>query len=294
MSEAFERLRPRLFGVAYGIVGSVADAEDVLQDAWVAWSGFDRATVRSVDAYLVRLVAHRALNSLRAQQRRRETYVGPWLPEPVETAQGPEDAAALADSVTFALLVLLEQLSPLERAAFVLREVFEVPAPEVGRTLGRSPAAVRQLVSRARAHLSRAGGEARYDVDAALHHRLAGDFVTAMRSGDITTVLTLIAPEVTLVTDGGGTVQAALRPVVGRDNVLRFFQGLATRYPGWSAEHTELNGLPALVVHAGDTVSAVHFGVRDGVVTDIWVVRNPAKLTGVTPRGKAGRGILRP
>lgn len=285
MSDAFERLRPRLFGVAYGIVGSVADAEDVLQDSWLAWSRVDRADVRDEDAYLVRLVANRALNALRAGQRRRETYAGPWLPEPVDTARGPADAAAVADSVTFALLVLLEQLSPLERAAFVLREVFDVPSAEVGATLGRSSAAVRQLVSRARAHLAEAGGGARYDVDPALHRRVAGDFVTAVRTGDIASVLAVVAPDVTLVTDGGGQVQAARRPVVGADNVMRFFQGLATRYPDWTAEHTELNGLPALVVHAGGTASAVHLGIRDGVVTDVWVVRNPDKLTGLGVRG---------
>lgn len=278
MTEAFESLRGRLFAVAYGIVGGVADAEDVVQDTWIAWSGVDGATVRDPEAYLIRMVTNRSLNSLRSRQRRREAYVGPWLPEPVDTGPRPEDASVIADEVTFALMVLLEQLSPLERAAFVLREVFDVPTDEVADSLERSPAAVRQLVSRARGHLR---GAARYDRDPEAQRRLGSRFVEAIRTGDIGGVLDVLAPEVVLITDGGGRVQAALRPISGPENVLRFFQGLALRYPDWTAREATLNGLPALLVTTDDTVSAIHLGVVDGLVTDIWVVRNPEKLSGL-------------
>lgn len=276
--DVFEALRRRLFGVAYGIVGSVADAEDVVQETWIAWSTVDAGEVRDPESYLVRAVTHRALNSLRSRQRRREDYVGPWLPEPVDTGLRPDDAATLADDVTFALMVLLEQLSPLERAAFVLREVFDLSTDEVAQSLERSPAAIRQLVSRARDHLQ---GAARYDTDPAEQRRLGRIFVDAIRTGDLSGVMSVVAPDVVLVTDGGGQVQAALRPIQGAENVLRFFAGLALRYPDWTAREATLNGLPALLITAGDTVSAVHLGIVDGIVTDVWVVRNPEKLTGL-------------
>lgn len=276
--DVFEALRRRLFGVAYGIVGSVADAEDVVQETWIAWSTVDAGEVRDPESYLVRAVTHRALNSLRSRQRRREDYVGPWLPEPVDTGLRPEDAATQADDVTFALMVLLEQLSPLERAAFVLREVFDLSTDEVAESLERSPAAIRQLVSRARGHLQ---GVARYDTDATEQRRLGRVFVDAIRTGDLSRVMSVVAPDVVLVTDGGGQVQAALRPIQGADNVLRFFAGLALRYPDWAAREAVLNGLPSLLITAGDTVSAVHLGIVDGIVTDVWVVRNPEKLTGL-------------
>lgn len=273
MNDPYDEVRPRLFGVAYGILGSFAEAEDVVQDTWIAWSTADHSNVRDPHAYLVRTVTHRALNAIRAQRNRRESYVGPWLPEPVDTGPGPEQSAEVADAVTFALLVMMEQLSPLERAAFVLRVAFDVPSAEIGRTLQRSPAAVRQLVSRARAHLAGAGagveqGRSRYAIDPAGHRRVAESFVAAMRDGDTDGVLRLLAPDVTLVTDGGGQVQAALRPIVGADNVIRFFTGLAARYPDWAARLSQLNHLPGLVVEAGGTVFSVHLGIRDGIVTD--------------------------
>lgn len=234
-----------------------------------------RAQVRDEEAYLVRLVTHRALNALRARHRRRESYVGPWLPEPVDTAPRPDEAATVADEVTFALLVLLEQLSPLERAAFVLREVFDVPTSEVAASLNRTPEAVRQLVTRARGHLR---GAPRYESGADVQRRIGRAFVEALRTGDVSGVLDMLAPEVVLVTDGGGQVQAALRPIVGVPHVVGFFQGLAERYTGWTTGEILVNGLPALIVHAGGTSSVIQFGVVGGVVTDIWVVRNPEKL----------------
>ena len=231
-----------------------------------------RAQVRDEEAYLVRLVTHRALNALRARHRRRESYVGPWLPEPVDTAPRPDEAATVADEVTFALL---EQLSPLERAAFVLREVFDVPTSEVAASLNRTPEAVRQLVTRARGHLR---GAPRYESGADVQRRIGRAFVEALRTGDVSGVLDMLAPEVVLVTDGGGQVQAALRPIVGVPHVVGFFQGLAERYTGWTTGEILVNGLPALIVHAGGTSSVIQFGVVGGVVTDIWVVRNPEKL----------------
>jgi len=275
--DAFEALRPRLFGVAYGILGTVADAEDVVQETWIAWDAADHGSVASAAAYLTRTVSNRALNRLRDMRRRREEYRGPWLPEPMDTARRPDEAAELADSVSFAMLVLLERLSPLERAAFVLREVFDVPTAEVAEMLQTSPAAVRQLASRAGAHLR--AESPRYEVDRDRHLAVSNAFVTAIAEGDVRAAMDILAPDVELVTDGGGKVAAAGVPLHGPERVAHFYLGLAAKYPDFRIRPAEFNGMPAIVVHADDTASIVQIAVRDGLIARVWVTRNPDKLT---------------
>jgi len=279
-ADTFMAQRGRLFGIAYRILGSVADAEDVVQDTWLAWQGADPRQVRDPAAYLTRAASRRALNRLRDNARRREQYVGPWLPEPVSTEPGPEESAALADSMTMAMLVLLDTMTPLERAAFVLCEVFAVPAPEAAEALGRSPAAVRQLVARARKHArEHAPVTARNTTS---HARVASVFAAAVASGDLDALLAVLAPDVQFVSDGGGLVRAALRPVVGADRVARLILGLVQMEAGSRAEPKQLNGLPGFVVTTPDgDRSAVQFDIEKGVITRLWVVRNPAKLGGI-------------
>lgn len=279
----FEQLRPRLFGVAYRILGVVADAEDVVQETWIAWQAADRTGVAAPSAYLTKVVSNRALNRLRDTRRRREDYVGPWLPEPLDTSRRPDEAAEIADSVSYALMVMLEQLTPLERAAFVLREVFDVPTAEVAESLASTPAAVRQLVARARAHLTER--DRAYDVDPSAHQRIARAFLVALAGGDLDGATALLAPDVVLVTDGGGVRRAALRPIEGPDRVLRFAVRLATKNPGYTVEVRELNGVPSAVIRRGEEVTTMHLRIVDGRVDRIFLVRNPGKLgdLGLTP-----------
>lgn len=274
---AFEAARRRMFGIAYRILGSVSDAEDVVQDTWVAWSA--ATDVENPDAYLNRAVANRAFNRLRDIGRRRESYVGPWLPEPLDTARRPDEAAELADSVSFALLVLLDELTPAERVALVLRDVFDVPTTEVADVLDRSPDAVRQLVSRAKARLRAAAPETRPDRRA--QRDLGAKFVAALRAGDLPGAVAVLDPDVVLESDGGGKVAAALHPVTGADNVVRFVIGLMAKYPDWVIEEAELNGGPAMIVRSATEVTTVHLDVTDGRVTRIWLVRNPDKLADI-------------
>lgn len=278
----FEELRPRLLGIAYRVLGSYADAEDVVQETWIAWQQADRASVSSPAAYLTRAVTNQALNRIRSAQRRREEYVGEWLPEPVATDRLPDEVAEIADSVTFAMLVMLERLSPLERAAFVLREVFDVPTAEVAATLDRSPAAIRQLVARGRAHL---GAEARFTVDPAEHHEVSAGFLAAIRAGDVETATRLLSPTVELIADGGGKASSALRPLLGPEHVVRFIAGLIDKYGLDDVRIVHVNRMPAMLIHsdaAGDSV--YQLAVRDGRIERIWVTRNPDKMRLVTSR----------
>ena len=290
---AFEQYRRLLFTVAYQMLGSVADAEDVVQDAWLRWSATDRADVADPRAYLVRITSRLALDRLGSARSRRESYVGPWLPEPLLTGgtqvggaappPDPDDAAALGEQVSLALLVVLETLSPAERAVFVLREVFGLPAAEVAAILGRSEAAVRQTAHRARAHVQ--ARQPRFDTDRATQRLATERFLAACAGGDVEALLAALAPDVVLVTDGGGRAKAALRPIVGAEKVARFLlattaQGLAI--PGLHVEVAEVNGAPGVVAWAGGapymTVSLV---LVDGLVDQVLVVRNPEKLTGL-------------
>jgi len=281
-TEVFEALRPRLLGVAYRILGSMADAEDVLQDAWMRWSRTDAGGVANPEAYLVTVVGRRATDFLRAAKRRRETYTGPWLPEPVanepDPALDPAAAAELADSLSMALLVVLETLSPLERAAFVLREVFDRPYPEVAATLGRSEQAVRQLVHRARGRVD--DGHARFRADVATHAQVVSRFLAACQGADLETLLAVLAPDVVIISDGGGQAQAPRRPVAGRDKVARLLMGFNGRAPeGLTFGLEYFNGALGIVARVdGAPVAAMAVAVAGGTVQSLQLIANPEKL----------------
>lgn len=279
---AFEHHRALLVGAAYRILGSHVDAEDVVQEAWIRWDGVDPATVDNARAYLLTITTRLALNRLRQLRSRRETYVGPWLPEPVSTGHREDGAAAaeLADEVSMAMLIVLESLSPLERAAFVLSEVFGMPSGEVAAALDRSPAAVRQLVHRARSHVE--ARLPRENVDAARHREVTVRFMDAAASGDLDALLDVLAPDVTLVTDGGGIKRAALRPIHGADKVIRWLLGVLSKpdTPRLEADLRTVNGELAIVLSAPDTVDSVLFlTVGADRITALHSIRNPEKLT---------------
>ena len=281
---SFVTHRNLLFTVAYEVLGSASVAEDVLQDTWLRWADVDVATVLDHRAYLVRMTTRRALTRLRTVRRRRESYVGPWLPEPLVTAPDVADDVALADGVSMAVLLVLETLAPTERAVFVLREVFALEYAEIAEAVEKSPAAVRQIAHRARSHV--AARRPRGTVSAAESREAFAAFRRAVTTGDLQGLLDVIAPDVVLLTDGGGVVQAALEPVVG----ARAVAAVLARIDAGDVEATEVNGQPALVLRRRgtiDTVLAVR--VAAGRVAGLYAVRNPDKL------GHAGRtaGIRR-
>ncbi|MER8070324.1 RNA polymerase sigma factor SigJ [Streptomyces sp. NPDC094034] len=283
-TDEFEAHRPVLTGVAYRMLGAVADAEDVVQEAWLRWSAAERADIREPRAYLVRITTRLAIDRLRQAKARRESYVGPWLPEPIVTDFGPAlpdtaERAVLADSVSFAVLVVLESLSPLERAVFVLREAFGFPFGEIAVTLERSEAAVRQLAGRARRHV--AERRPRYDVDPAERRALTERFLAAAGGGDIDAMLTLLAPGVRLVGDSGGKTKAPLRIIEGADKVGRFMLAVAEGGARFELRAMEFNGAPAVLVLDGGVPDLVlQLEIRDGKVECVYIVRNPDKLSG--------------
>ncbi|WP_308290482.1 RNA polymerase sigma-70 factor [Streptomyces marispadix] len=281
----FEEHRPVLLGVAYRMLGRVADAEDVVQDTWLRWASADRQTVREPRAFLVRVATRLALDRLRSAQSRRETYVGPWLPEPlptdVHTGQVPDGAerAMLAESVSLAVLVVLESLSPLERAVFVLREAFGFPHEEIAGVLDRSPAAVRKLAARARTHV--AERTPRYEVDPDQQRELTRRFMDAASRGDLDGLLRLLAPDARLVGDGGGKAKAPLRTITSSAKVGRFMAAIAQQgVAHLEFAFTELNGAAALVGSDGGKPTAVMLlDVADGRIQCVYLVANPDKLT---------------
>ncbi|WP_405550382.1 RNA polymerase sigma-70 factor [Streptomyces globisporus] len=285
-TEIFEEHRPVLTGVAYRMLGRVADAEDVVQEAWLRWSAAAREDVREPRAFLVRITTRLAIDRLRHLQSRRETYPGAWLPEPVVTDFGPTppdtaERAVLADSVSLAVLVVLESLSPLERAVFVLREAFGFPYAEIAAALDRTEAAVRQLAGRARRHVEER--KPRYDVDPAERRDLTERFLAAASGGGIEQLFALLAPDVRLVSDGGGKAKAALRTIETADKVGRFlFTVAAGLDPDGEIRVMELNGGPAVVFFTGgkaDTVFQIE--VSQGVIQCAYIIRNPDKLSGL-------------
>ena len=293
-AEVFEAHRGLMFAVAYRMLGTIADAEDAVQDAWLRWSAAPRTDVADPRAYLARVVTSTALNRLRSVRARREAYVGPWLPEPLLTDAGPDAAerAELAESVSVAMLVVLESLTPDERAVFVLREVFGFEHAEIGAALGRSAPAVRQLAHRAREHVQ--ARRPRFDVDWDQQREVTERFLTAAGGGDIEALMTVLAPDVTLLTDGGGKTRAALRPITGAGKVARFLTAIATRpYMGIevadiSLEPAEINGSPGtLITGAGRAIAALTLTVSGGRVTAVQLVANPDKLTAIA----AGRTL---
>lgn len=276
-AEAFIALRPRLRALAYRFLGSVADAEDVIQTAWLRWEGVDRGAVEDAEGYLLRIVARLCLDELKSARRRRETYIGPWLPEPVVETD-PLAGRAAAEEVSVALMLALERLSPLERAAFLLHDVFGSDFEEVAATLRRSPAAVRQLAARARTHVQEA--RPRFPVTPEEGQRIAGAFRAAVETGDAAVFARLLAEDAVLRTDGGGVVTAAINPVVGRDRVARFFAGLA-RKARMGRDHSPawINGLPGYVTRFEDgSVQTTALEIEAGLIRAVYVVRNPEKL----------------
>jgi RNA polymerase sigma-70 factor (TIGR02957 family) len=278
--DPFVTHRRLLFTVAYEMLGSAADAEDVVQDAWLKWTGVDQAEVRDPRAYLVRIVTRKALDQLRAVARRREEYVGPWLPEPLLTSPDVAEDVELADSLSMAMLLVLETLTPTERAVFVLREVFDLGYDELAEAVGKSPAAVRQVAHRARAHV--AARRPRGVVSAADTRGALEAFQRALETGDLQDLVDILAPDVVVLGDGGGIKQALPRPVVGADKVARLLAaGLASPWGAeMTAEPTQVNGWPALIVRLdGEIDSVVSMRVEDGLVSGIYTVRNPEKLS---------------
>ncbi len=274
-TEAFVVHRNLLYTVAYEMLGSAADAEDVLQETWLRWVGVDLGTVRDKRAYLVRITTRQALSRLRTLRRRKESYVGPWLPEPLLTAPDVAEDVELADSVSMAMLLVLETLTPTERAVFVLREVFAVEYDEIAVAVEKSPAAVRQIAHRARTHV--AARRPREVVSTAEMRSAIEAFQRAVETGDLQRLLDILAPDVVLLTDGGGVVRAAVVPIVGAGNVIDVLGRIAATA---SLQLVNVNGYPALILRidgAIDTVTAVR--VDGGVITGLYAVRNPAKLS---------------
>ncbi len=283
-----------MFAVAYRMLGAVQDAEDAVQDAWLRWSAAPRSEVASPRAYLARIVVSAALDRLRSARARREAYIGPWLPEPLLTEARPDPAerAELAESVSVAMLVVLESLAPAERAVFVLREVFGFSYAEIGAALGRSDAAVRQLGHRAREHVQ--ARRPRFDVDQNQQREVTQRFLAAAVGGDIEGLMTVLAPDVTLVTDGGGKARAALRPIIGADKVARFLAAISSQpymgmeISGMSLEVAEINGGPGTLVTAdGQAIAVLTLTVADGRIAAIQALLNPDKLSAIA----AGRTL---
>ncbi|MGZ6576470.1 MAG: RNA polymerase sigma-70 factor [Solirubrobacteraceae bacterium] len=274
-TEAFVAHRNLLFTVAYEMLGSAADAEDVLQETWLRWVGVDLDTVRDQRAYLVRITTRQTLSRLRTLRRRKESYVGPWLPEPLLTAPDVAEDVELADSVSMAVLLVLETLTPTERAVFVLREVFDLEYDEIAEAVDKSLAAVRQIAHRARTHV--AARRPREVVSTAETRSAVEAFQRAIETGDLQRLLDILAPDVVLLSDGGGVVQAALAPVVGASSVTHALSRIAATA---SLQPAHVNGYPALILRIDgeiDTVMAVR--IDGGLITGLYAVRTPEKLS---------------
>jgi len=275
----FDEHRPYLFGIAYRMLGSVMDAEDVVQDAYLRWEQADRPAIANPRAYLSTIVTRLSIDALRAAQRRRETYIGEWLPEPLVTADGPDATAERAESLSTAFLVLLERLSPQQRAAFLLRDVFGYAYAEMAAMLDTSEPNCRQLVKRARGHM--AAGKRRFDSDRAEHQRLLHEFVAAMQTRDYRGLVTLLAEDATFHSDHGGKAAAARRVIRSADKIARFLLGIQERFQpdDFSVRIAALNGRPGIISYAGATPEAAFtFDTDGGRISTIYAVRNPDKL----------------
>lgn len=279
----FEELRPRLVGVAYGLLGTIAEAEDAVQEAWIRLQRSDPTEIEDLTGWLVTTTSRIALDVLRSARARRETYVGPWLPEPLESAPDPADSVSLTDSISWAMLVVLETLSPAERAVFVLHDVFGLTFDEVGGALGRDAVACRKLASRARKHVEER--KPRFDVDSESHREVVGAFADAARSGDFEGLLRVLDPDAVFTTDGGGVVRSLLEPIRGAREIAAFLAAGARRAPDRLFRVTSVNGNPALLmVEAGRVTTVLALGIRDGRVATIDAIRNPHKFHGLRTR----------
>ena len=275
--DVFAQHRSLLFTVAYEMLGSASDAEDIVQETWLRWANVDQSIVREPRAYLVRIVTRQALNRLRTLTRRREDYVGEWLPEPLAT--GPDVGAdiELAENVSIAMLTVLETLGPTERAVFVLREVFDTPYDEIAETVGKTPVTVRQIARRAREHV--AARRPRMQVSRSEQEHAVERFLAALQGGDLDGLLEVLAPDVVLVADGGGVVTAIRRPVTGAAHVARLLSQIANAKADVGLHIVILNGAPAVRIDlAGVADTAVNITVQDGRISSIYAVRNPEKL----------------
>ena len=293
-AERFTLLRPLLFTIAYEILGSATEADDVLQDSYLRWAAVDLTSVRDTKSYLAQLVTRQALNALRADARRREEYVGPWLPEPLLLHhQDPSADVVLAESVSLAMLVLLETLSPDERAVFVLREVFGFDYGEIAAAVGKPAATVRQVAHRAREHV-RARRKRFQPADPERNAEITAQFLAAAAGGDVEALMTMLAPDATWTADSGGIVSAARRPVVGADRVARAIAGLMRRAADQAALRVDLvtcNSAPAVLLYLGDLLEGViTVEIVDGKITNFYVMRNPQKLAALATARDITRG----
>jgi RNA polymerase sigma-70 factor (ECF subfamily) len=276
--DPFVTHRRLLFTVAYEMLGSAVDAEDVVQETWLRWSEVDHEQVHDPRAYLVRVVTRQALNRLRTLARRREEYVGEWLPEPVLTTPDIADDVLLAESVSMALLTVLETLGPTERAVFVLREVFDSPYEEIAEAVGKTPAAVRQIAHRAREHIS--ARQPRVQVDPAEQRAVVERFLAALDSGDVQSLFDVLAPDVVAVADGGGFVAAARRPVTGAEQVAALLSRFSRAAPDAKLDLVWINAALGVRVDIGGSLyGTVNLAIEAGRITHIFAVANPHKLT---------------
>jgi RNA polymerase sigma-70 factor (ECF subfamily) len=276
----FEQRRGAMTGLAYRMLGSRADAEDVVQDAWIRWRGVDPGEVANPAGFLNKVVTRLCLDRLKSARARREVYVGEWLPEPVVDDDHERLRDHLGEDLTVAFLLTLERLTPLERAAFLLHDVFEVPFAEVAKTLGRGEAACRQLAARAREHVK--AGKPRYRPSAEEEQRLTGAFLTAALSGDESLLRGILAQDVVLHADGGGVVNANLNPVFGLEKAVRLLMGITKKWPppeGTTARLARINGAPGIVLsHDGVVFQTMGLEIADGRIAAVYTMRNPEKL----------------
>jgi RNA polymerase sigma-70 factor (TIGR02957 family) len=275
--DPFVAHRSLLFTVAYEMLGSAADAEDVLQESWLRWAEVDQSEVREPRAYLVRVVTRQALNRLRTVSRRREDYVGEWLPEPLLTSPDVADDVELAESVSIAMLTVLETLGPTERAVFVLREVFEMPYSEIGEAIAKPEATVRQIARRAREHV--AARRPRVRVSASEQQEVVERFLRAIHTGQVQELLEVMAPDVVMIADGGGIAAAARVPIEGAERIARLLARANRILADAPTTTMWLNGSPAGRIEVDGEPTAVSLVVENGRITRIYVMRNPHKLT---------------
>ena len=276
IDDPFVAHRSLLFTVAYEMLGSAADAEDVLQEAWLRWADVDRAQVRDPRAYLIRIVTRQALNRLRTVARRREEYIGEWLPEPLLTSPDVAEDVELAESVSIAMLTVLETLGPTERAVFVLREVFDMPYGEIAEAIGKSAPTARQIARRAREHV--AARRPRVRVSRSEQQAVVERFLVALRTGQLDELMEIMAPDVVLVADGGGLAAAVRVPIHGAERIAKLLAAGQRRLGAFEATSLWLNGAPAGRIEAGGELTVVTFVVESGRITRVYAMRNPEKL----------------
>lgn len=283
-TETFMAHRNLLFTVAYEMLSSASDAEDVLQETWLRWADIDQETVRDARAFLVRITTRQALTRLRTLRRRKESYVGPWLPEPLLTAPDVAEDVELADSVSMAMLLVLETLTPTERAVFVLRDVFDLTYDEIAQAVEKTPTAVRQTAHRARTHV--AARRPREAVSPTQSRDALAAFQQAVETGDLQRLLDMIAPDVVLLTDGGGVVRAALEPVVGAEPVLNVLSKLTST----TLQPAQINGHPALILRTTDKIDTVlALRLEGDLITHLYAIRNPEKLSRLAHKTSVAR-----